>query len=142
MLAPITPQNEILQPILSTKNTDTSPSSPSDEDEVKPGQVTDSKSLKRRRTDNGTVTTAVETLVKQDNNEQQDTVKKTGKESRRGGVPFQRIKVDKVSFQDVRLMDNTFASRVGRIDPFLSSWVLMPPRVQATRTTGRRHHRI
>jgi hypothetical protein len=93
-------------------------SSDSDEEESKPTSVADiveQKTLKRRRTENGVVTTAVEVQVQSSNEKVPETIKKGGKEVRRGGVPFQRIKVNKLEFQDARLMDNTFAARVSSL---------------------------
>ncbi|PVF99794.1 hypothetical protein CPB86DRAFT_702748 [Serendipita vermifera] len=57
------------------------------------------------------VTTAVEIIKEAEATEQKESRALNGKEGRRTGVPFQRIKTDKVQYMDPRLMDNTFAAR-------------------------------
>jgi len=87
----------------------------SKEGKTKPAQASDivkHKSLKRRRTEDGEITTAVAVQVKNNPQRQTEVIKGGGKESRRGGTPFRRIRVEKLEFHDSRLMDNTFAARV------------------------------
>jgi hypothetical protein len=115
VLAPITRLTEVSKP---HQNEESSSESGSEEEESKPTRVldiVDHKTVKRRRTENGVVATAVEVQVETGGGKKPETTKMRGKETKRGGVPFQRIKVDKLEFQDSRLMDNTFAARVSSL---------------------------
>jgi hypothetical protein len=101
--------------------------------------IADHKTVKRRRTENGVVATAVEVQV-ETGGKNPDATKRRGKEARRGGVPFQRIKVDKLEFQDSRLMDNTFAARVSTL-LYLKPNPYSVFRAQARVTTERKHRK-
>ncbi|KAG8837615.1 hypothetical protein FRC18_008631 [Serendipita sp. 400] len=73
------------------------------------------KVVKRQRTEDGDKTTQTEALTVKTEVSQ---VKVSNKGKQRGGVPFQRIKGDKVAFADERLKDNTFAARGGTMDDY------------------------
>ncbi|KAG8779749.1 hypothetical protein FRC15_009977, partial [Serendipita sp. 397] len=73
------------------------------------------KVVKRQRTEDGDKTTQTEALTVK---KEVSQVKVSNKGKQRGGVPFQRIKGDKVAFADERLKDNTFAARGGTMDDY------------------------
>lgn len=77
--------------------------------------VTEQKVTKKRKLDNGSKATAVEQRSgekKLNQNEVKPNVSMNGAGKRRTGVPFQRIKADKIEVHDERLMDNSFVARV------------------------------
>jgi hypothetical protein len=114
VLAPLTPQVEISQPI-ATKETSPAKSpppdsSPSSDESVKPrrkrpASLSDDKMAKKRKLENGS---AVETAQVGSKN----SVKENDRGKKKNGVPFQRIKVEKIAIHDPRLMDNSFDARV------------------------------
>jgi hypothetical protein len=72
-----------------------------------------SKVTKKRKTDDGSVPTAMaENETKSNEESGSNPTKGKTKPERRSHMPFERIKADKVVFADERLKDNTFRNRV------------------------------
>ncbi|KAG8835885.1 pH-response regulator protein palA/rim20 [Serendipita sp. 399] len=121
LLAPITPQTEIAQPKLTTGNSSSSVTNGASKFvKAHAGApafegVESAKVVKRQRTESGVKTTQAETTTMKKVSSQIES-SNTGKQ--RGGIPFQRVKVQKVEFADTRLKDNTFAARGGAIDDY------------------------
>jgi hypothetical protein len=124
VLAQITPQLEKPDPssafnhskeeTMSSGTSSTHQASVQDEG-TRASDVTNTRGTKRKRTENGMVTTAVEIIKDVVTTKSKDEQAVNGKGDRRAGGPFQRIKVDKIEYMDPRLMDNTFAARVSSV---------------------------
>lgn len=73
----------------------------------------DSKVTKRRKTNEGSVPTAIANIeAKSNEGNGSDHTKGKTKPGRKSAVQFERIKANTVVFADERLKDNTFESRV------------------------------
>ena len=73
----------------------------------------DSKVTKKRKTNGGSVPTAIaDTEAKSNDGNGSNPTKDKTKPGRKSTVTFERIKTNKVVFADERLKDNTFESRV------------------------------
>jgi len=72
-----------------------------------------SKVTKKRKTNDGSVPTAIaENDAKSNEESGSNPTKGKTKPGRKSNLPFERIKTDKVVYADDRLKDNTFESRV------------------------------
>ena len=73
----------------------------------------DSKVTKKRKTNEGSVPTAIaDTEAKSNDTNGSNPTKSKTKPGRKSTMAFERIKTNKVVFADERLKDNTFESRV------------------------------
>jgi hypothetical protein len=71
----------------------------------RPASSSDDKTTKKRKLENGSAVETAQVSSK-------SAVKENDRGKKRNGVPFQRIKVEKIAIHDPRLMDNSFDARV------------------------------